>query len=94
MATTITVPLSPVWTKVPIEQLAWRVEAILIGPRQSSFVPFEKANSDGIWQIDCQNNWSIYVTDEVLYLVARYKYADDPLMKGLKVVLDWAVGKR
>jgi hypothetical protein len=94
MATTITIQLSPIWAKAPINQLVDRVESILIGPRRSSFVPFEKAGSDGIWQIDGGNNWSMYVRDEVLYLVARYRFADDPLIEGLKVVLDWAVGKQ
>jgi hypothetical protein len=95
MATTITIQLSSVWTKAPIEQLVDRVESILIGyPRRSSFVPFEKAGSDGIWQIDSGNSWSMYVRDETLHLVARYRFADDPLIEGLKVVLDWAVGKQ
>jgi hypothetical protein len=94
MATTITAQLSPSWTKVSTQELVDRVESILIGPRRSGFVPFEKVGSDGIWQIDSGNNWSMYVRDETLHLVARYKYADDPLMKGLKAVLDWAVGKQ
>jgi hypothetical protein len=95
MATTITIQLSPIWAKAPIEKLVDRVESILIGcSKRSSFVSFENAGSDGIWQIDGGNDWSMYVRDETLHIVARYRFADDPLIEGLKVVLDWAVGKQ
>jgi hypothetical protein len=86
----LSVELSQPWAKVSTKELIGRVEAILIGPRTCSFEPFEKDGSEGIWQIDSDNNWTAHVRDGVLYLTGRY--ASENLMSGLKSVLKWAVG--
>jgi hypothetical protein len=90
MARQISVRVSPVWAKAPTKELVERVEAIIIGPRTSSFEPFEKPNSGGSWQIDSGNNWFMHMVNDSLLLTGRY--ANSRLMDALGEVLAWAVG--
>jgi hypothetical protein len=90
MARQISVRLNPVWANAPIKELVERVEAIIVGPRRSSFEPFEKPSSGGSWQIDSGNNWFMHLVGDTLFLTGRY--ASSKLMDSLGDVLAWAVG--
>jgi hypothetical protein len=90
MARQLSIRLHPRWRKAPREELVARVEAIIAGPRTSSFEPFEKPNSGGSWQLDSGNNWFMHLVDDTLFVTGRY--ADSRLMDDLGGVLAWAVG--